>query len=130
MIYLSMEYGQHSGKLRIFPQYTNMGPKTDKIFFKTISILSNRSKICEAVIPDRLLGHLSENNIISGRQRAYLKGDSTTNQLLYLNHKIKLAWTKGLITHTVFFGISAAFNYEWHNGLLSKLYQIHIKGTL
>ena len=35
---------------------------------KTISILSNLSKICEAVIPDRLLGHLSENNIIPGGQ--------------------------------------------------------------
>ena len=85
-------------------------------------------KICEAIIHDRLLSHLSENNIISDRQEAYLKGEST-NQVLYLNNKIRLAWTKGLIAHTVFLDISAAFDCVWHNGLLSKLNQIQIKGN-
>ena len=113
----------------ITPIYKKKGPKTDKKNFRPISILSTLSKICEAIIHDRLLGHLSENNLISERQGAYLKGDSTTNQLLYLNHKIRLAWTKGLIAHTVFLDISAAFDCVWHNGLLSKLNQIQIKGT-
>ena len=96
-----MEYGQHSGKMQILPQYTEKGPKTDKKNFRPISIPSTLSKICAAIIHDRLIGHLSENNIISEKQ-----GDSETNQLLYLNHKIRLAWTKGLVSHTVFCFIS------------------------
>ena len=35
----------------------------------------------------------------------------------------------GLIAHSVFLDISAAFDCAWHNGVLSKLNQIQIKCT-
>ena len=38
--------------------------------------------------------HLDDYNIISPAQAAYQKGDSTSQQLLYLVHKIKKAWSE------------------------------------
>ena len=48
-------------------------------------------KICESVIHERLLSHCIRNNVITDRQAAYLKGDSTISQLLYLVHQIRLS---------------------------------------
>ena len=69
--------------------YKRSGPKTDKSSFRPISILPTLSKICESVMHDRLLKHCMENNIISDKQAAYLKGDSTVSQLLYMVHNIR-----------------------------------------
>ena len=56
----------------------------------------------------------------------YLKGDSTVYQLLYLVHRIRLRWTKGNITHSVFLDVQAAFEKVWQKGLLAKLDQLNI----
>ena len=73
---------------------------------------------------------MTENNIISDRQAAYLKGDSTTLQLSFLTHKIRQAWAEGKIAHGCFLDVSAAFDCVWHHGLLSKLKHAGITGDL
>ena len=77
-----------------------------------------------------MLKHCMENDIISERQAAYLKGDSTISQLLYIVHKIRLNWGNKNITHGLFLDVSSAFDRVWHNGLLSKLSQIGVGGSL
>ena len=72
---------------------------------------------CLIVFPD---------DIISERQAAYLKGDSTITPLLYLIHQIRTSWGKSNIAHCCFLDISAAFDKVWHNGLIAKLEQIGI----
>ena len=76
----------------ITPIYKRSGPKTDKTNFRPISLLPTVSKICESVIHDRLFKHCLENDIISHKQAAYLKGDSTVSQLLYIVHNIRKNW--------------------------------------
>ena len=71
-----------------------------------------------------------ENSIISERQAAYLKGDSTMSQLLYIVHFIRSNWGKKNIVQGAFLDISAAFDKVWHQGLLAKLNQIGINGKL
>ena len=77
---------------------------------------------------DRLLKHCLENNVISEKQAAYLKGDSTVSQLLYMVHKIRKNWSEKNMTHGLFLDVSSAFDKVWHNGLLAKLSQIGVDG--
>ena len=70
-----------------------------------------------------------ENDVISERQAAYLKGDSTISQLIYIVHQIRQQWGHSKIIQGAFLDISAAFDKVWHRGLISKLSQIGIDGT-
>ena len=76
-----------------------------------------------------MLNHCAENIIIHDRQAAYLKGDSTISQLLYIVHYIRTCWGKSNIVQGAFLDISAAFDKVWHKGLISKLGQIGVDGT-
>ena len=106
------------------------GLKSDKTNYRPISLLPTLSKICESVIHNGLLSHCIDNNLITHRQAAYLKGDSTINQLLYIIHKIRLSWTKGCITHGIFLDVRAAFDKVWHKGLIAKLKQNGVTGKV
>ena len=107
--------------------YKKTGHKSDKTNYRPISLLPTLSKVFESVIHKRLLCHCTDNNIISERQAAYLKGDSTISQLLYLVHTIRKAWGERNIAHGIFLDISAAFDKVWHKGLMAKLRQINVE---
>ena len=110
--------------------YKYKGKKSDVANYRPISLLPTLSKICESIIHKRLLDHCLENNIITVKQAAYLQGDSTVQQLLYIVDKIKKQWTKGNITHGIFLDVKAAFDKVWHRGLLAKLSQIGVGGEM
>ena len=78
---------------------------------------------------DRMMKHCLENSVISERQAAYLKGESTVSQLLYIVHNIRKNWGEHKITQGLFLDVSAAFDKVWHNGLVAKLDQIGVGGT-
>ena len=108
--------------------YKKSGPKTCKTSYRPISLLPTISKVFESVVHDRLIKHCIENNVISEKQAAYLKGDSTISQLLYIVHNIRKNWTNKKMTHGLFLDVSAAFDKVWHDGLLAKLNQIGVEG--
>ena len=93
----------------VTPIYKRNGLKNDKSNYRPISILPTLSKVCESVMHERLLSHCIDNNIISERQAAYLKGDSTMSQLLYIVHYIRTNWGHSKIVQGTFFGYQLSF---------------------
>ena len=102
------------------------GLKSDPAMYRPIALLPTLAKAAESIMHNRLSGHLTENSLISERQAAYLKGDSTIQQLLYIINLIRKSWTKGCITQGIFLDVSAAFDKCWHKGLLAKLNQAKV----
>ena len=102
------------------------GLKSDPSMYRPIALLPTLSRAAEAIIHNRLSSHFTENNIITERQAAYVKGDSTIQQLLYIINLIRKSWTKGCITQGIFLDVSAAFDKCWHKGLLAKLKQVKV----
>ena len=72
------------------------------------------------------------NNLITKNQSGFRPGDSTTNQLLYLVNEIHEAFEnpKSLEVRAVFLDFSKAFDKVWHDGLIFKLKQNGISGSL
>ena len=77
----------------------------------------------KSIIHSRLLSHFTENHIISDRQAAYMTGDSTTDQFLYIVPQIRSAWQMGNIWQAAFMDVDGAFENVWPSGLHAKLKQ-------
>ena len=63
-------------------------------------------------------------------QSGFRPGDSITNQLILITHKIYEALQQGKEVRTVFLDISKAFDKVWHRGILLKLERLGVRDPL
>ena len=100
--------------------------------YRPISLLPICGKMFEKIIFNNLYSYLNGNNLITKNQSGFRPGDSTTNQLLYLVNEIHQAFEnpKSLEVRAIFLDISKAFDKVWHDGLIFKLKQNGVSGSL
>ena len=100
--------------------------------YRPISLLPICGKILEKIIFNHLYSYLITNKLITTNQSGFRPGDSTTNQLLYLVDEIHQAFDnpESFEVRAVFLEISKAFGKVWHYGLIFKLRQNGISGSL
>ena len=86
----------------------------------------------EKIIFNNLYSYLNANNLITKNQSGFRPDDSITNQLLFLVDENHQAFedTQTLEVRTVFLDISKSFDEVKHDGLIFKLKQNGISGTL
>jgi hypothetical protein len=108
------------------------GDKQSTKNYRPISLLPICGKFLEKIIFNNLYPYLNANNLITKNQSGFRPGDSTTNQLLFIVDEIQQAFEdrNSLEVRAVFLDISKAFDKVWHDGLIFKLKQNGISGSL
>ena len=100
--------------------------------YRPISLLPIFAKIFERIIFKDLYSYLFSNRLITEKQSGFIKGDSTINQLLSITHMIHQSFDcePPKEVRSLYLDISKAFDKVWHKGLLFKLEQNGIRGSL
>ena len=98
--------------------------------YRPISLLSNISKLMEAVIHNQLQEYLLQNHLISDRQFGFRPHHSTADILTILSQQWTNALDRGHEVCLIAMDIKGAFDKVWHNGLLSKLKGKGVTGKL
>ena len=96
--------------------------------YRPISLLSITSKVLERCVYNKLIQHVS--NELHHLQYGFLKGKSTTDQLLDVLHHIGESLDKRVQTDAIFLDFAKAFDRVDHRLLVGKLRQYGISGSL
>ena len=106
------------------------GSKADPAMYRPISLLSNISKVMEAVIAKSMSKFFLRHNLISNRQFGFRPNHSTNDVLTILSQCWSSALDEGKEVVAIALDIKGAFDRVWHNGLLAKLKSKGICGQL
>lgn len=98
--------------------------------YRPISLLSTLGKAFEKIIHKYVFNYFFEHQILTTLQSGFVPGDSTVNQLVDIYNTFCKALDDGKEVRCVFFDISKAFDRVWHKGLLFKLRNLGISGSL
>ncbi len=106
------------------------GDKHERNNYRPVSLLPCVSKILERIVFKYLFNYLRDNGLLSKDQSGFQPGDSTVNQLAFLYNFLCKSLDEKKDVHIVFCDISKAFDRVWHKGLIHKLKNIGITGSL
>ncbi len=104
------------------------GPAEDVSNYRPISLLSLVSKVFERCVYNQLISHISTQ--LHHLQFGFLRGKSTTSQLLHVLQDIHKALENRSQVDVVYLDFAKAFDKVRHNLLLTKLHKFGIRGEL
>ena len=98
--------------------------------YRPISLLSNLSKVFEKLVHKHIYEYLTGNNLLIANNSGFKHGDCAINQLVKLSDTILKSLDQGKEVRMVFLDAAKAFDKVWHAGLLFKLKQLGIEGSI
>ena len=100
--------------------------------FRPISLTSVVGKLMERMVTDRLMFHLESKNLLTPHQAGFRKWRSTEDQLINLSQHISDSFQKPKMERTVLalIDFSKAYDTVWRDGLLWKLLEKGVSGTM
>ena len=97
------------------------GDKSLPSNYRPVSLTCVICKVMESIVRDSLMQHLVNNNLISLKQFGFIKGRSTTLQLLNVLNDLTQAWEKNESVDVIYMDFMKAFDKVPHCRLLHKL---------
>ena len=88
------------------------------------------SKVFEKLVHKYIYGYLTGNNLLIANNSGFKHGDCAINQLVKLSDTILKSLDQGKEVRMVFLDAAKAFDKVWHAGLLFKLKQLGIEGSI
>ena len=98
--------------------------------YRPVSLLSCTSKVMERLVYNRLYEYCCQFNLLTPRNSGFKRRDGSVNRLLYLVENIYRGLDNEQEIAVVLLDITRAFDRVWHKGLLFKLRNIGISGSL
>jgi hypothetical protein len=128
---LSLISGDFPSKLkqcRVIPIY-KAGDQLECDNYRPISLLSSISKILEKIVAEKLLFHLTSNDLLYEHQYGFLPKKSTEHNLMHILNYVTTALNDGMYCIGIFLDLKKAFDVCSHRILLAKLQKMGIQET-
>lgn len=110
--------------------YKNKGNRHEAVNYRPISLTSVICKLMESLVKQAIAKHLEKFGLLSKNQHGFIKGRSTTTQLLsYLTECAEIVAAGGVVD-AIYFDFEKAFDSVPHQRLLAKLSAYGITGYL
>lgn len=125
---LSLGYFPNKWKISFIKPVFKSGSRSNVKNYRGISIASSIAKLFDSLVTDALTHHFL--SYLSPNQHAYVKGRSTTTNLLEFVNAANSTLSDGLQIDAIYTDFSKAFDKVNHAVLLNKLNKIGIHSSL
>ena len=98
--------------------------------YRPISLTSVLGKCMERIIHARLYAYAEHHKILDTEQDGFRKYRGTTQSLLRFTQTVLTGFSENKATSATFIDMEKAFDSVWRDGLLVKLYERGVNGTL
>ena len=98
--------------------------------YRPISLTSVLGKCMERIIHARLYAYAEHHKILDIEQDGFRKYRGTTQSLLRFTQTVSTGFSENKATLAIFIDMEKAFDSVWKDGLLVKLYERGVNGTL
>ena len=105
----------------ISPIYKKKVPRSDVGNYRPVSLTCIVCKIMESIIRDYIMSHFHNNKFFSQKQFGFIKGRSTTTQLLHIMDIWTECLEQGGQMDVIYTDLEKAFDKIPHERLISKL---------